>query len=438
MISLTYEEVCLSTGSNAILDHISLDLHGPGVVALLGPSGVGKSSLLRATQRLIEHGEQGWRRSGTIYLNGENIFASSMNKQKLAQRIGFIQQKPRMLGGSVRANVEFALKHTTRLSKSEIRQKAEQALEQVGLPQELESLNVPAHTLSGGQAQRVAIARAIALEPQVLLMDEPSSALDPLKSLQVEAVIRNLAHTRLIVLVTHEVSLAERLADFAAFLVRGNQGARVVDSGNTPTVFQNPQDPLVQQFISIGRGMPPAAQWEDTTASDLPWTIGWRPTLLQRVFLFVCGQNTSRSPMAQAICNAEVARLLHLSPEQLSHGKFRSLSAGITTRPGIPMTDAAQQALHQLGVPSLPHQTRNLTEELVRQADTIYCMTESQCRELIQRFPVAAAKVQRLDPLGDIEDPRDTEPHAFFTIAKHIHHLVRWRLESQGHFPAGA
>ena len=436
MITLSYRNFCLAAGETQILGGIDLDLRGPGVVALLGPSGAGKSSLLRATQRLIEHDRDGWRRSGDILFNDQTIFGSTFSKQQLARRIGFIHQKPRMLAGSVLANVEFALKHATNLPRSAIRRLAEQALEQVGLTWELGNLDIAAWKLSGGQAQRLAIARAIALQPDVLLMDEPTSALDPLKRQQVEEIIRAQARARLIVLVTHEVHLAERLADFAAFMFRQRGGARIFEAGPAAKMLRDPAEVTVQEFVRTGRAgrepvstnqtsYPPA----DREAAAPATPFGLR--LLQRVYLFVCGENTSRSPVAQAICNSEVARLLKL-PRGEGTPKFEALSAGLSVPTSRPMSGKAVSALYELGCEPHPHASREVTQELIERADAIYCMTDRQCRELALRFPAATWKLQRLDPVGNVED---SEPANFLRIATRIRDLVRWRLESQFRFP---
>ena len=439
MITLSYRNFRLSAGQTQILDGIDLDLVGPGVIALLGPSGVGKSSLLRATQRLIEHGRDGWDRSGDVLFNGETVFGSSFSKQHLARRIGFIHQKPRMLAGSVLANVEFALKHTTALKRGEIRRLAEEALEQVGLTWELASLDLAAWKLSGGQAQRLAIARAIALKPDVLLMDEPTSALDPLKRQQVEEIIRAQARTRLIVIVTHEVHLAERLADFAAFMFRQAGGARIFEAGPAAKVLRDPADIAVQEFVRTGRAGRESGE-ESGPCANAPADLESVPAsrfgrrLLQRVYLFVCGENTSRSPVAQAICNREVERLLKLPPGE-GNPKFEALSAGLSVAAVRPMSAKAINALRELGCTPQPHASRQITQELVDRADAIYCMTDEQCRDLALRFPAATWKLQRLDPLGNVEDSRSSDFGDFFRIATRIHDLVRWRLESQFRFP---
>jgi phosphate transport system ATP-binding protein len=440
VITLSYRNFRLSVGKTQILDGIDLDVVGPGVIALLGPSGVGKSSLLRATQRLIEHGRDGWSRSGDVLFNGKTVFGPAFSKQQLARRIGFIHQKPRMLAGSVLANVEFALKHATTLKRNAIRRLAEEALEQVGLTWELASLDLAAWRLSGGQAQRLAIARAIALQPDVLLMDEPTSALDPLKRQQVEEIIRAQARTRLIVLVTHEVHLAERLADFAAFMFRQHGGARIFEAGPAAKLLRDPTEVAVREFVRTGRAgherMPAsdptlaARDHLESTGAGSPFGL----RLLQRVYLFVCGENTSRSPVAQAICNSEVARLLRLPPGP-AQPKFEALSAGLSVSESRPMSSKAISALSQLGFAPQTHASRQITQELVDRADAIYCMTDEQCRDLALRFPASTWKLQRLDPLGNVEDSGSSEPADFLRIATRIRDLVRWRLESQFRFP---
>jgi phosphate transport system ATP-binding protein len=437
MITLSYRNFCLSVGETQILGGIDLDLLGPGVVALLGPSGAGKSSLLRATQRLIEHDQDGWRRSGDILFNKQSVFGSTFSKQQLARHIGFIHQKPRMLAGSVLANVEFALKHATTLPRAAIRRLAEEALEQVGLTWELGNLDLAAWKLSGGQAQRLAIARAIALEPHVLLMDEPTSALDPLKRQQVEEIIRAQARDRLIVLVTHEVHLAERLADFAAFMFRQRGGARIFEAGPAEKMLRNPAEVTVQEFVRTGwAGHDPmeASRQSSSASKDRETAVTATPfglRLLQRVYLFVCSENTSRSPVAQAICNSEVERLLNLPPGQ-GTSKFEALSAGLSVATSGPMSDKAISALRELGCEPHAHVSREVTQELIERADAIYCMSDRQCRELALRFPAATWKLQRLDPVGNVEDSGSAN---FLKVATRIRALVRWRLESQFRFP---
>lgn len=159
-----------------------------------------------------------------------------------------------------------------------------------------------------------------------------------------------------------------------------------------------------------------------------PWYLGQ----LQRVFLFVCSGNTSRSPLAQAICGEEMARRLNLPPEALAESKVRVMSAGLSAKPGAPMAPGAHLALRRLSVPALPHAAQRLTVEMVEQADVIFCMTEIQRRAIVDMVPDAATKVCSLDPRGDIEDPTGAGPEALLNCARRIQSLVRQRLDQIG------
>lgn len=160
-----------------------------------------------------------------------------------------------------------------------------------------------------------------------------------------------------------------------------------------------------------------------------------RPSIsskLERVFVFVCSGNTSRSPMAQAICNAEIANRLGVTPESLDRLGIKAVSAGLKARPGESLTAEAEQALAAIGMPGVAHRSGNLTHRLARQAEIIFCMTEEQRQDLIRTFPEAAEKVHCLQPLGNIDDPAGKGPAAFLELAALMQQLVGDRLSGLG------
>jgi molybdate transport system ATP-binding protein len=157
-----------------------------------------------------------------------------------------------------------------------------------------------------------------------------------------------------------------------------------------------------------------------------------RPTLpntLQRLFVFVCHGNTLRSPMAQAICNAEIASRLGVPPESLDRLGIKAVSAGLTAQPGEPIAVEAGQALAAIGLPGLEHRSANLTHRLAQRAEAIFCMTEDQRKEVIALFPEATSKTYRLHPDADIDDPHGTTLDAFFDLARQFQDLIRQRLD---------
>ncbi len=150
--------------------------------------------------------------------------------------------------------------------------------------------------------------------------------------------------------------------------------------------------------------------------------------LAHRIILFVCAGNTSRSPMAQALCNDEILRRLGIPREQFDAASVRAISAGLTAEKGRPLSAAAQSTLQELGVAPHEHSSQLITAELVEQAESIFCMTEDQCRNVVSLFPAAESKVRRLDPEGDIEDPSGQDLAAFLSMGERLQRLIRVRV----------
>ena len=159
-----------------------------------------------------------------------------------------------------------------------------------------------------------------------------------------------------------------------------------------------------------------------------PWSLH----CLATHFVFVCRGNTSRSPMAQAICNAEIARRLGVPLDSLDKFGIKAVSAGLSARPGEPLTTEAEEAFATIGIPAVSHRSGNLTHRLAQKAEVIFCMTEEQRTELSAKFPEAASKVHCLHPVSDIDDPTGKGPAAFLELAGLLQRLVGDRLSTLG------
>ncbi len=219
----------------------------PGkVTAIIGPSGCGKSTLVRCLNRLHEvvHGA---RVQGEVFLDNQNIYDSQIDPVEIRHSVGMVFQKPNPFPGlSIFGNVASGLR-LNGYTQREIKESVERSLKMAALWDEVKDrLNSPGISLSGGQQQRLCISRALAVEPDILLMDEPCSALDPAATLRIEDLIRNLKGRYTVVIVTHNMQQAARVADYTAFLLNGE----LVEFGETDQIFTLPKDKRTEDYIT--------------------------------------------------------------------------------------------------------------------------------------------------------------------------------------------
>ena len=232
-------------GEHKSLKNISLPLMERKVTAFIGPSGCGKSTLLRAINRIFElYPNQ--RAEGEIIMDGENILKAK-DKNLLRARIGMVFQKPTPFPMSIYDNVAFGIKLYERIPRSEMDGRVESALTRAALWNEVkDKLDASGLSLSGGQQQRLCIARSVATRPEVILMDEPCSALDPISTAKVEELIEELTADYTIVIVTHNMQQASRSSDYTAFMYLGE----LVEYGATEKIFTAPDNKRTEQYIT--------------------------------------------------------------------------------------------------------------------------------------------------------------------------------------------
>jgi phosphate transport system ATP-binding protein len=228
------------------LKGIDLTLYDKCVTAFIGPSGCGKSTLLRVLNRIYEL-YPGQRATGEVLVDGRNILDPGQDVNLLRAQVGMVFQKPTPFPMSIYDNIAFGLRLYHRLSKSEMDGRVESALKRAALwPEVKDKLKQNGLSLSGGQQQRLCIARAIALEPQVLLLDEPASALDPISTAKIEELIFELKNDYCIVIVTHNMQQAARTADYTAFMYLGE----LVEFDATPVIFTHPGKKQTEDYIT--------------------------------------------------------------------------------------------------------------------------------------------------------------------------------------------
>jgi len=216
------------------------------VTAIIGPSGCGKSTHIRAYNRIYEL-YRDHRATGEIVFDGKNILAPGTDVLDLRRRMGMIFQKPSPFPMSVFDNVAYGLRQHYKLSRSELADRVEDALRRSALWDEVKhKLGEPGIALSGGQQQRLCIARCIATEPDVVLMDEPASAIDPVATAKIEELMESLKENYTIVIVTHNMQQAARVSDYTAFFYEG----RIVEFGPTTQIFSNPREKQTEDYIT--------------------------------------------------------------------------------------------------------------------------------------------------------------------------------------------
>jgi phosphate transport system ATP-binding protein len=244
--SVEVKDLNLYYGDKQALKDINMVLPRHRVSAFIGPSGCGKSTLLRCFNRMNDLVD-GVRIDGTITLEGQNIYHRSVNVADLRRRVGMVFQKPNPFPKSIYENVAYGLRIQGVNQRRVLDEAVEKALRDSALWDEVrDRLHENALRLSGGQQQRLVIARAIAIEPEVLLLDEPASALDPLSTLKIEELIYELKAKYTIVIVTHNMQQAARVSDFTAFMYLGD----LIEFDSTATLFTNPKKKETEDYIT--------------------------------------------------------------------------------------------------------------------------------------------------------------------------------------------
>jgi len=233
-------------GGKQALKGISLSILENEITALIGPSGCGKSTFLRCLNRMNDLIPEG-HLEGQVLLDGEDIYAPGVDVVELRRRVGMVFQKPNPFPMSIFDNVAYGPRCHGIKDRSRLEEIVERSLRAAALWDEVkDDLNKSGLALSGGQQQRLCIARALAVEPEVILMDEPCSALDPIATLRIEELMRELKENYTIVIVTHNMQQAARVSDYTAFLLMGE----LIEYGPTEKIFTNPKDRRTEDYIT--------------------------------------------------------------------------------------------------------------------------------------------------------------------------------------------
>ncbi len=244
---MQFQNLNIWYGSHQALKNITAEIPARGITAIIGPSGCGKTTLLKSLNRLLEETD-GVRVTGQVLLDGANIYNSGVDVTQVRTRVGLLASKPFPLPMSIYDNVAYGPRiHNRRNGRRHTDQIVERHLRAAGLWEEVQDrLQAPASRLSTGQQQRLCLARALAVEPEALLCDEPTSALDPISAQRIEAQLLALKERMTIVVVTHLLRQARRLADYVIFLWLGE----LVESGPATQIFRTPRDERTRAYLA--------------------------------------------------------------------------------------------------------------------------------------------------------------------------------------------
>ena len=233
-------------GAFHALKDISLTIPTGRVTAFIGPSGCGKSTVLRTLNRMYAL-YPGQRAEGEVMLDGENILSTTVDDCTLRSRVGMVFQRPSPFPMSIFDNVAYGIRLREKLSSSELEERVVWAIKKAALWDDVkDKLHQPGTSLSGGQQQRLCIARGIAVRPEVLLLDEPCSALDPISTARIESLIEELKEDYTVVIVTHSMQQAARVSDYTAFLYLGE----LIEAGLTKDIFTRPKEKATEDYIT--------------------------------------------------------------------------------------------------------------------------------------------------------------------------------------------
>ncbi len=250
-IMLQFEHASLFYSTFRAVKDLNLPITARSITAIIGPSGCGKSTLLRSINRMNDR-VAGFRVEGMLLLEGENVYDKSIDIVDLRRRVGMVFQKPNPFPQSIYNNVAFGPQLYDRIPKKQLDDLVEASLRAAALWDEVkDKLHQSALGLSGGQQQRLCIARAIATQPEVLLMDEPCSALDPISTLKIEELMIELKRNYTIVIVTHNMQQASRVSDTAVMMTMDDdRSGYVVEVGATEQIFTNPRNPITEEYVT--------------------------------------------------------------------------------------------------------------------------------------------------------------------------------------------